>query len=127
AHGTPGGRRLRHATELPHSAIEQFVAACDLILCTAEAEGWPNSVKEALAGDVPFVATDVSDLSVIAAQEPSCRVCPADARVIAANVCEVLAGPEPVGLRKHVGGMSVDAIADRLVATYLSVLADYRD
>jgi glycosyltransferase involved in cell wall biosynthesis len=126
AQATRGGLRLRLATNLPHAAIAQFVAACDLILCTSESEGWPNSVKEALACDVPFVATDVSDLSVIAAQEPSCRICPADARVIAANICEVLAGPQPVGLRKHVEGMSVDAITDRLIATYQSVLVDYR-
>jgi glycosyltransferase involved in cell wall biosynthesis len=112
---------------LPHAAIAQFVAACDVILCTSESEGWPNSVKEALACDVPFVATDVSDLSVIAAQESSCRICPADARLLASNICDVLARPEPVGLRKHVEGMSVDVITDRLIATYQSVLAHYRD
>ena len=127
AQAARGGLRLRLATNLPHAAIAQFVAACDLILCTSESEGWPNSVKEALACNVPFVATDVSDLSVIAAQEPSCRICPADARVIAANICEVLAGPEPVGLRKQVEQMSIDVITDRLIATYQSVLADYRD
>ena len=127
AQAARGGLRLRLATNLPHAAIAQFVAACDVILCTSESEGWPNSVKEALACNVPFVATDVSDLSVIAAQEPSCRICPADARVIAANVCEVLAGPEPVGLRKHVEQMSIDVITDRLIATYEAVLADRRD
>ena len=122
-----GGLQLRLATNLPHAAMARFVAACDVILCTSESEGWPNSVKEALACNVPFVATDVSDLRVIAAQEPSCRVCAADPEVIAANLCEVLARPEPAGLRRHVEGMSVDAIADRLLATYQSVLEEYRD
>lgn len=126
AQAARGGLQLRLATNLPHAAMAQFVAACDVILCTSESEGWPNSVKEALACDVPFVATDVSDLRAIAAQEPSCRVCPADPDLIAANICEVLAGPAPTGLRRHVEEMSVDTITDRLVATYQSVLGDYR-
>jgi len=127
AQASRGGLQLRLATGLPYAAMPQFVAACDVILCTSESEGWPNSIKEALACDVPFVATDVSDLSLIAAQEPSCRVCSADPELIAASICDVLAAPEPVGLRRHVEWMSVDAITERLVATYQSVLADYRD
>src|SRR5262249_35573316 len=51
-----GNLRLRIATGLPHERMPLFVAACDLILCTSESEGWPNCVKEALACNVPFVA-----------------------------------------------------------------------
>ncbi len=120
-----GNLRLRLATKLAHDEMANFVAACDLILCTSESEGWPNSVKEALACDVPFVATDVSDLRDIAANEPSCRICPPDATVIAANICEVLALPEPLSLRQYVSGMSVDASADRMIAIYKHAIAGF--
>lgn len=122
-----GNLRLRLATKLPHDQMPLFVAACDLILCTSETEGWPNSIKEALACNVPFVSTDVSDLRDIAAIDPTCRVCPADAKLIAANICEVLSVDRSHDLRRHVAWMSVDSIADKMLATYQSVLSDHRE
>ena len=118
-----GGLRLRLATELPHEEMPFFVAACDLIICASENEGWPNSIKEALACNVPFVTTDVGDLHEIAKVEPSCRVCPADAELMAENICGVLAGPEPTDLRKYVRDMSVDAVSDRLISIYRSLIS----
>jgi glycosyltransferase involved in cell wall biosynthesis len=121
-----GNLRLRLATDLPHDVLPLFVASCDLIVCTSENEGWPNSVKEALACNVPFVSTDVSDLRDIASIEPSCRICPPDPQVIADNIGDVLAGPEPRDLRKYVSGMGLDAAGDKLISIYGSVLAQYR-
>jgi glycosyltransferase involved in cell wall biosynthesis len=121
-----GNLRLRLATDLPHDALPLFTASCDLIVCTSENEGWPNSIKEALACNVPFVSTDVSDLRDIAGNEPSCRICPPDAQVIADNICDVLAGPEPKGLRQYVLDMSLDATGERLISAYESVLERYR-
>jgi len=124
AQAQQGGLRLRLATELPHEEMPLFVAACDLIICTSENEGWPNSIKEALACNVPFVSTDVGDLKEIANVEPSCRVCPADAQILADNICDVLAGPEPQDLRKYVQDMSLDAVSDRLIEIYQSLISD---
>lgn len=118
-----GNLRLRVATDLPHEMIPTFVAACDLILCTSETEGWPNSVKEALACGLPFVATDVSDLAQIAAAEPSCRICPADPDALSNAICEVLSGPAPTGLRRHVVPMGLQETGRRLSALYQSLTA----
>ena len=127
AQGTLGNLRLRLATNMPHDQMGLFVSACDLILCTSEKEGWPNSVKEALACNVPFVATDVSDLRDIAAVDSGCRVCPADPEAIAAGICEVLADESPHDLRRHVAWMSVDSIAEKMVAAYLSAISRHRE
>lgn len=126
AQSTRRDLRLRLATNMPHEQVALFVAACDLILCTSEKEGWPNSVKEALACNVPFVATDVSDLRDIAAVEPSCRVCAADPAVLAANICDVLAREGPHDLRRHVDWMSAESTSERMLATYRSALSRYR-
>ena len=117
-----GNLRLRVATDLPHDVLPLFTAACDVILCTSETEGWPNCVKEALACNVPFVSTDVSDLADIARVEPSCRICPADPVVLADNICEVIAMDGTPDLRKHVAAMSLDTLSDQLVAVYRSLL-----
>ena len=118
-----GNLRLRLATDLPQSAMPLFVGACDVLLCTSRYEGWPNSVKEALACNVPFVATDVSDLSDIARIEPDCRVCAAEPRILADNICAVLARPPPADLARHVAQMSPEASADRLISIYRAALA----
>jgi hypothetical protein len=72
------------------------------------------------------VTTDVSDLRDIAAVDSSCRVCAADAGVIASNICDVLSMKDPQDLRRHVAWMSVDSIAEQMLATYQTVLSRYR-
>jgi teichuronic acid biosynthesis glycosyltransferase TuaC len=118
-----GNLSLRLAHGLPHEALPLLVAACDVILCTSETEGWPNSVKEALACNVPFVATDVSDLREIARQEPTCRICIPEAATIAQSLCEVLASPERPDLRRHIASMSREASSLQLKDIYESLLA----
>lgn len=113
---------LRVASDLAHADIPAFTAACDLILLTSETEGWPNNIKEAMACNVPFVATDVSDLREIAAVEPSCRVCAATPDALAAGIREALSAPRPTDLRKHVAPMSLEASSQRLLGVYESLL-----
>ncbi len=118
-----GNVKMRVASGLPHSELPLFVAACDLILCTSDNEGWPNSIKEALACNVPFVSTDVSDLSDIADKESICRICPADAAVLADNICDVLSTPETVDLRRHVREMDVRTTSERLLDLYRGLVS----
>ncbi len=113
---------LRAASGVSHAEMPEFVAACDVILCTSGSEGWPNCIKEALACNLPFVSTDVSDLAEIAAQEPSCRVCASDADELARNLCEVLSMPPPANLRRFVEPMGVKVSSEKLVSLYESLL-----
>jgi glycosyltransferase involved in cell wall biosynthesis len=118
-----GDLRMRIANEMPHEQLPLFVATCDVILCTSETEGWPNSVKEALACNVPFVSTDVSDLREIAAREPICRICAPDARTLASAIVDVLEKNGHTDLRQYVAGMATDAATDRLVDIYHGLLS----
>ncbi len=121
-----GNLRMRVATDIPHSDMPLFVAACDLILCTSEKEGWPNSIKEALACNVPFISTDVSDLAEIAKQEEICRICPPDPAIIANNIIDVLSSPdhEP-DLRRHVLEMDLSSTSNKIVNTYKQMLENF--
>jgi len=110
--------RLKVATGIPHKDMPNFVAACDAVLCTSISEGWPNSIKEALACNVPFVATDVSDLAEIASREPSCRICRPDPELLAKALCEVLQAPRPMNLRRHIEIMDLKASSKRLFDIY---------
>jgi len=126
ANSRRGDLELRVAHDLPHAILPLYAAACDLILCTSETEGWPNSVKEALACNVPFVSTDVSDLGEIARQEPTCRVCAPDAGALAGGICDALETAGRAELRKYVAPMSLEATSDRLVGIYQSLVAGRR-
>lgn len=121
ANGIRGDVRLEVATGLQHHEMPVFVSACDIALSTSVHEGWPNAIKEALACNVPFVATDVSDLATIARMEPSCRVCPPDPVALGRALCEVLAMP-PGPLRRHVEPMAPDIAAASLLEVYEAVL-----
>lgn len=121
-----GNVRMRVASGLPHSELPLFVAACDIILCVSENEGWPNSIKEALACNLPFVSTDVSDLRDIADKEPTCRICPPDAAALAENICDVLSIPRTENLRRHVIKMDVRTTSKRLLDLYIDLISRKR-
>lgn len=118
-----GNIRLRIAENIPYHEMPLFVGSCDLILCTSEYEGWPNSIKEALACNIPFVSTDVSDLSKIADKETICKICPPDVKIIAQNICESLSGDNSnIDLRKYIKGMALEQSGEKLLKIYSSIL-----
>jgi len=117
-----GDVTLKIASGISHTDMPSFVATCDAVLCTSETEGWPNSVKEALACNVPFVSTDVSDLSKIADQENTCRICEPDPNSLARNLCEVLRSPRSPSLRRHVEHMDLKPSCERLIHIYKSLV-----
>lgn len=121
-------KRLRPELEfksisgVPHLQIPLWMNAANALLLTSTREGWPNVVKEALASNVPFVSTDVSDLRSIAAVEPSCTVAPAEPEALAAGIVRAIDAPASDSPRAHVECMSLARIAERLLAIYRSVL-----
>lgn len=111
--------QLLVAAEYPHSEMPYVVAAADLALCTSVAEGWPNSIKEALACNVPFVATDVSDLERIAQASPECSVVGPDPELLADAIVRTITASAPVGdLRRHVAYMNMGEFAHTILASY---------
>jgi glycosyltransferase involved in cell wall biosynthesis len=116
------GIKLKVATGLAHDKMPIFIAGCNLALCTSTHEGWPNSIKEALACGLPFVSTDVSDLDGIARRYKSCFVGPADARLLADAILQSLASlPEP-GLRDIALSMNLETTCKKLVSYYGELL-----
>lgn len=119
--------RLKVLSDVAHAQVPLHVAACDVILCTSVTEGWPNSVKEALACGLPFVSTDVSDLRQIAAIAPPSVVCQDDPRSLAVALKRVLASPrtrgERIGMRASVQGMGTKESARIIAAIYRAAVA----
>jgi len=70
-------------TQIPHNEVNDYINNSDVIILTSTHEGWPNIIKEGLAANIPFVATDVSDLKAIANKTNSCFVCEPKASILA--------------------------------------------
>ena len=117
-----GNVRLRIATGIPHMQMPLFISSCDIAIITSTHEGWPNCIKEALACNIPFVATDVSDLASIAKLAPSCRVCPADPDILADNICDVLKTENSENLRQFVVDMDLPNTSEKLFSVYKELL-----
>jgi glycosyltransferase involved in cell wall biosynthesis len=113
---------LSVASNIPFEEMPSFVADHDVVLCLSESEGWPNSVKEALACNIPFVATDVSDLKEIADKEKVCVITELVPEVIADNLFSVLTEHSNYNVRKYVEHMDVEVSAEKLIKLYNSIL-----
>jgi len=110
--------QLKFLTGQPHERVPLWVNACDAVLLTSTREGWPNIVKEALACNVPFVSTDVSDLAAIAAVEPSCSVTEPRPETLADGLAKAIQHGRPTSLRRHVEWMELGAVAQSLGDIY---------
>jgi glycosyltransferase involved in cell wall biosynthesis len=67
-----------------------YYSAADVMLLCSDHEGSPTSVKEALACNIPVVATDVGDVREILNGIAGTRICRQQVGDIAANLLEVL-------------------------------------
>jgi glycosyltransferase involved in cell wall biosynthesis len=112
---------LRIASGISPADMPVFVSACDMVLCTSTHEGWPNSVKEALACGLPFVSTDVSDMKMIAEKYPACRVVEPNSLSIADALIETIQNKSEVNLGECVEHLSIEKTCRRLKALYESV------
>ena len=122
-----GHLRLKVLSDIPHEMVPLHVAACDVILCTSQSEGWPNSVKEAIACGVPFVSTDVSDLREISINAPPCKVCKATPIDLANGLVDILNNPfnralDGFIIRNTIQFMGTETSAEALANMYKSQL-----
>ncbi len=112
---------LKVATGISRQEMPNFISACDLALCTSTHEGWPNSIKEAIACNVPFVSTDVSDLSLIANKYSNCEVGLPSPNILSKYICESLIQPK-IEIRKEVEHMNIKDTCLNLLSIYEKTL-----
>lgn len=111
------------ASGYSHDQMPLVVSSADVAICTSIAEGWPNSMKEALACNVPFVATDVSDLRDIAKVDQRCRVVAATPEALGKALVDVLQSKVSSSVRQYVEPMSMSSFACQLIEAYERTLA----
>jgi teichuronic acid biosynthesis glycosyltransferase TuaC len=109
---------LRIANGVPPGQMPLYYAAADCLLHTSVSEGSPNVVKEALACNLPVVATPSGDVRELLEDVEGCAVCDADAAALAAALLDTLQSHRRSNGRALTEHLSVEAIAGRTIALY---------
>jgi glycosyltransferase involved in cell wall biosynthesis len=111
------------ANGLPHETVPLYLNASDALLLPSILEGSPNIVKEAMACNLPVVATDVGDVAEVVGGTAGCAVCPRDPQALAEALERALRHPGPTTGRADIAQLERGAVAARVLAVYNRVLA----
>lgn len=117
-----GDVELQTIHGVPHDRMPAYHNAADALLLTSHHEGSPNSVKEAMACNVPVVSTDVGDVRErLDGVEPSV-VGTTDDELVAGLVRVLRQGGRSNG-REHAREVSLEEMGERIREVYRSVLS----
>jgi glycosyltransferase involved in cell wall biosynthesis len=115
--------RLLVGWEMPHRQIAELMNACDALILTSMQEGSPNSVKEALACNLPVVSVGVGDVSLRLKGVAGCELCPDDRpQTLAAALQRVLSRGQRIEGRPAVAHLDERLLTHRLIDIYRSLL-----
>lgn len=122
AAATVPGLRLRVAWGLEPEEMPTWMSAADALLFTSRLEGSPNVVKEAMASELPVVATPAGDVEKVIGETPGCAVRAPDPQLLSEAVVAALDHGRAPAARRAVAPLALPAVARRIVAIYESVL-----
>ena len=118
----PSDVKLHVVFGVDHSSIPVYMNAADALLLTSFREGSPNTVKEALACELPVVATDVGDVrKQLVGVDPS-HVCTSESELTRA-LAEVFERGERSDGREHVQHLSLERMGNRIIDVYENALS----
>jgi glycosyltransferase involved in cell wall biosynthesis len=100
-----------------------YLSAADVMLFPSLQEGSPNVVKQAMACNLPLVATAVGDVPARAGCVPGCAVVERTVPAFVGAARELLARGERSSGRAHVRDLDRAAVARRVIGVYEEVLA----
>ncbi|MCH7744843.1 MAG: glycosyltransferase [Chloroflexi bacterium] len=111
------------AADMPHTSVPMFMNAADAFMLVSDAEGSPMVVKEAMACNVPVIATPTGDVTDVIGGTSGCYITTQDPVDIAEKTKMALAAGQRTNGREAVKHMSLDGIARQVVEVYEKALA----
>lgn len=106
------------ANGLPQKKVMQYINASNALILPSIAEGSPNVVKEAMACNVPVVATNVGDVAQVLARTAGCSVCPHDADALAKGLEQALLHTERTTGRADISHLDSHVIVEQVLELY---------
>lgn len=113
---------LQTVADADHEEMPLYMSAADALLLTSKREGSPNSVKEAMACNLPVVATDVGDVAERLSGVTHSYVCASEDELVE-RLIDVLEAGEGSDGRKHVKELSLERMGERIIEVYEQALS----
>jgi glycosyltransferase involved in cell wall biosynthesis len=104
-----------------HVQIPHILNNASVFLLTSHNEGSPNVVKEAMACNIPIVATDVGDVKEIIGETEGCYLVSFDPNDVAEKIKRALKFGKRTKGRKNIQHLESSVVAQILIDTYNSI------
>lgn len=112
---------LQTMSGVSHDRVSWYMNAADALLLTSTREGSPNTVKEALACNLPVITTDVGDVADRVEGVTHSTAAADDAVLVDALVAALQSGERSNG-REAVADLQLENQLDRIEAIYRQVI-----
>jgi teichuronic acid biosynthesis glycosyltransferase TuaC len=113
--------QLMIASGVEPDEMPYYYSAADCLLHTSASEGSPNVIKEALACNLPIVATPAGDIERLLVGAAPGAIVEADAHALAREVIRCCRNPSRSNGRSLTGGMTVQSAAAATLDLYRSL------
>lgn len=110
----------------PQWRLALYMSACDVLVFPSYQEGSPNIIKQAMACNLPIVATDVGDVREVIGNTRDCHICRPDAQEFAARMKEILSRRPRTEGREQVRHLNAESVSSKIIEVYERVL-QYRE
>jgi glycosyltransferase involved in cell wall biosynthesis len=110
-----------------HDDIPKYLNSANVLALSSFMEGSPNVIKEAMACNIPIVATEVGDVKWVLGETKGCYIASFTPEDFAAKLTEALKFSETIGRtegeqRIRELGLDSETIAKRIIEIYKSLL-----
>lgn len=105
-----------------HEEIPNYMNAADALLLTSQREGFPNSVKEALACNLPVVSTDVGGVCNHLSDASNSHVGTTEQELVKRLTNVIKSGQRSDG-RDHIADLGLDQMAEDILSVYRRALS----
>lgn len=111
---------LKEVSNIPHEEMYRYYNAADVLLLPSLREGSPNTVKEAMACNVPVVSTDVGDVNQRLGPVANSFVVE-DEKSLTAAIHSVLDTDARSNGREYLEPLSLERMGNQIVEIYETV------
>ena len=110
------------ANGLPHDTVVLYMNASNALILSSVAEGSPNVVKEAMACNIPVVATNVGDVANVIGRTEGCSVCEHDAEALAEGLEKAIRYSKRTTGREDIQYLDSAVVAQQVINVYMKAI-----